>query len=461
MSYKNLLTGLTRPLLILTLVFSLSACHNDDDDTIPNKTATVQVIHASPDAPAVNVLAGGDTLLEAFDYGNASGQVQINAGDLNIDVQALLPDMTTPSVIGPVDLSFAENTDTLVIAVNTVSAIEPLVISRDDVTVAADKTRVRIVHAAPNAPQVDIYVTAPNADLANSSALATAAFKDETGEVEVDSGDYQVRITPAGSQMVVFDSGTIALPGGADLAILAIENTLSGDSPVQLLVAGETDSFFIRDTATPAELRVIHTSPDAPAVDVIVNDGFTAPLVPNLAFGEFAGFVSVAADTYNVKVTPTGAMTPVVIEADLPLAAAENYSVYAVNTLANIEPLILSRDRRRVGTEAKIDIVHASTVAGNVDIYVTAPGTDINDVDPTLIDVAFKASTDFISLPARNYAVTVTPTGSKTAAIGPANISLVAGGIYTVAAVDGAITQADPDGLPLGLVLLDDFISAE
>lgn len=442
---------------------ALTACNllDDDDDVIEiveQAKATVQVIHASPDAPAVNVFAGGNTLLEAFDYGDASGQVEVDAGTLNVDVQALLPDGSTPSVIGPVDLELAENTDNLVIAINTVDKIEPLIITRDDVTVAADKTRVRIAHLAPLAPEVDIYITLPGADLTSSDVTATAAFKQVSEELTVDSGDYQIRIRPTGSTQIVFDSGTVSLPGGADLAVLAVANTLTGSSPVQLLVAGESESFFIRDIDTPAELRVIHASPDAPAVDVVVNDGFAAPLITNLPYADYEGFLEVAADTYNVKVVPTGATTPAVINADLPLDATVNYSVYAVDTLANIEPLVLTRDRRRIGTEAKVDIVHASPAAGNVDIYLTAPGADINMLEPNFSDIPFKANTDFVSLPAGSYAVTVTATGTKMAAIGPATINIENGGLYTAVAIDEVRTDADPDGLPPGLLLLDDFL---
>ncbi len=437
------------------ILLSLSACHDD-----PEK-ATVQVIHASPDAPAVNVIANGNALLQSFNYGNVSAKTELDAGTLNVDVQALLADMTTPSVIGPTDLELEKNTNTIIIAANSVANIEPLIITRNDAGVASDKTRVNIIHAAPNAPQVDIYLSAVDADLSNSSITATAAFKDSSGELEVDSGTYQIRITPAGTQTVVFDSGAVELAGGSDLAILAIENTLTGSSPVQLLIASATAGAFINDVNMPAELRVTHLSPDAPAVDVVANDGFTAPLVPNLSYGNTAGFVELDPASYNVKVVPTGTTTPVVIEADLTLLAGGNYSVYATDVLETIEPLVLSRDRRRVATEAKLDIIHASPAAGNVDIYLTASGVSIDNIDPNFSNIAFRASSDFLSIVAGDYDVTITPTGEKTAAIGPATITLAAGGIYTAIARDEARTTADPDGLPLGLTLLDDFVSVQ
>ena len=43
--------------------------------------------------------------------------------------------------------------------------------------------------------------------------------------------------------------------------------------------------------------------------------------------------------TYNVKVVPTGATTPVVIEANLTLEAGKDYTVAAVNVLARMNHL--------------------------------------------------------------------------------------------------------------------------
>ena len=50
------------------------------------------------------------------------------------------------------------------------------------------------------------------------------------------------------------------------------------------------------DTAT---VRVLHASPDAPAVDVLVNDG---EAFSNVSFGDITERAALMADTYNIKV---------------------------------------------------------------------------------------------------------------------------------------------------------------
>jgi hypothetical protein len=208
------------------------------------------------------------------------------------------------------------------------------------------------------------------------------------------------------------------------------------------------------DVDTPANVRVVHASPDAPTVDIVANDNFAAPAA-TLSFPEFTDYLGLAAGPINVKVVPTGEVAPAVIDADLELTKGVEYSVYAMDLLANIQALVLIDDNRRLATEAKVRIVHGSPSAGNVDIYVGAPGDGIDAVDPNFSDIPFLADTGYVSLPEGSYDVTVTPTGTKDAAIGPATICVQATGVYTVTAIDAA-----GSGTPLGIISLDDPLDA-
>jgi hypothetical protein len=429
----------------------LSACDNSSAPLPPQKFR-IQALHASPDAPPVNVRIGTNVVSDV-DYKEGSGEIQLDVTDYSINVDGILPSGTA-TVIGPVALNPLPNRLYRVIAVGNVATIKPLVLVQPDTDVPAGQVRLRLAHAAPLAPKVDVYLTAPGAALAASAPVGSFAFGEDLGPVEVPAGEYQARVTLAGNpSVVVFDTGKIALGAGSDLLLAAVENTATGAAPISLVVQGATGTSEILDAATPADLRVVHASPDAPAVDVVVNGDFANPLVKNLSFPNFTPFVSVPPATYNVKVTDTATQGVVPIDADLALAAGKRYSVLAVGTLATLQPLVLTDDPRPIATQAKVRIVHASPTASNVDIYVTAPDASIASATPTLTNVAFKANTGFLALAAGSYDVTVTPTGTKTAAIGPAKITVTNGGVYTAIARD-----APGGGVPLGLILLDDFV---
>jgi hypothetical protein len=435
--------------VVVCSMFMLAACDSDDDftpavvpDTPPAATLKVQVLHGSPDAPAVNVLVDGGEVLGDVDYKIGSSQLTLDEGTYTIQVDGILPGGDA-TVIGPVDLDLAGDTIYTIAAVNDVAAIEPVVISQPDTAVSAGAARLFVLHGAAAAPQVDVFVTAPGADLAASAPVGTFSFKEIIGPAEVTAGDYQIRVTAAGdSSAVVFDSGTVTLTDGDDLTIAAVPNTSGGAAPISLVALNGAGSLEILDVNTPTSLQVIHASPDAPAVDIVVNGGV---LVPGLAFPDATGFVETPGDTYNVAVTVAGNPGAVAIgPVDLDLTPGVRYS----------EPLILTDDPRRVATNAKVRIVHASPTAADVDIYVTAVGADISNEMPTLESVPFKANTGFLALAAGDYDVTVTPTGTKTAAIGPATISVSDGGVYTAVARDPLPGEAE-----FGLIVLDDFLT--
>jgi hypothetical protein len=403
------------------------------------------------------VLIDGDAAIQNLDYGKGTGYVKQTATTHTVEVQAQTPGTAT-TVIGPTSLSLVANTVYTVVAEGPVASLGPVVFTRPETDVAPGSVRVTVLHAAPNAPSVSVFVTAPGADLSSAQPLGTFAFQGSLPPATVPSGQYEIRVTPGGaSTPVLFDSGTISLAGGSDLLVAALENTGPGTAPITLgVVDSKGNNTLLVDVGTPADVRVVHDSPDAPAVSVIANGDVTSPLVPSLsyenAFPSLSTYASLPAATYAIAVTPASNPSDAVLSTSLPLAAGSVQSVYAVGLLANISALVTSDDDRRLATQAKLRIIHGSPAAGPVDIYLTAPGAGIATATPTYANVAFKDDTGFVSYAAGSYDVTVTPAGSKTAAIGPATVTLKKTGIYTAVARDAA-----GGGAPLGLILLDDF----
>ncbi len=442
-------------LLCITTVI-LIACSNDNNSLIETLTpgkALLQVVHASQDAPLVNIQVNGSNAITNLDFANASPRVELNTATYSVQVDGITPDGNV-AVIGPVDLALDTDELYTVIALNETTSIEPLILSQNNIAPAAGQLTLQVVHAASNAPTVDIYLTAPGDDISAISPTTTLGFKDNLSPTDINAGEYQIRITPTGSKNVVYDSGTITLPEGLLLNVVAVTNTGPGTNPVNLIATTGDGNLTLLDTAQTNNLRVFHLSPDAPAVDIVVNDGFISPLLSNVVFPNFSNFLSVAANDYNVKVVPTGTTTPAVINADLSLEAGNNYSILAVNELASIEPLVIVDQVRPIATEAQLRIVHASPSAGLVDLYLVAPAADISTIDPNFSGVGFKQETGILSVAAGDYDVIVTAQGSKTPAIGPAVITLANGGIYTIIARDNI-----GGGTPLNVVLADDFVT--
>ncbi len=414
----------------------------------------VQVLHASPDAPAVDVILDGVKAISNLDFGQGSRVAVLTPGTHSVSVQARTPGSPT-TVVAPTDLPLEADTQYVVIAEGAVANLGPQIFTRPVPPVTSTQARVQVFHAAPNAPSVDVYVTAPTAALAEATPLGTFSFKGTLGPVSVPAGTYQIRVTVAGQPTeVVFDSGSVSLPAGADLLVVAEQNTGPGSAPITLAVTDAAgNNSQILDVGTPATVRVIHDVADAPAVNVYANSSFDSPVVSSLAFSHFTNYLSLPPTfLQSVQVTPASNSSVVVIDTPLTLAAGRQYSVYAVGTLATIEPLVTTDDRRRLATQAKIRVVHGSPTAGDVDVYLTAPNAGIATATPVLTSVKFKDFTGFLSLAAGSYDVTVTSAGTQTAVIGPATIRVANRGIYTAVARD-----AVDGGAPIGLILLDDF----
>ncbi|GAA5187271.1 DUF4397 domain-containing protein [Ferrimonas gelatinilytica] len=441
---------------------AITACSDSDDDVVITTPPTpspgtgyVRVLHASPDAPKVNVMVNGAAALEAVDYAVGSGFIALEEDSYEIAVDAILPGGDTTTVVGPASIPIDADTEYSVVAVGKAGdgTLEPLILSRPKADFGAGNIRLQVLHASPDAPAVDIYLTAPGDDISMMDpALAAVPFKASSDLIEVASGDYQVRVTLPDSKEPVFDTGALTLEAGTDLMLVAINNTLTGASPINVVAWSSEGVALVSDVKSGSEVRVVHASPDAPAVNVLVDDAVALTDVP---FPAASGYLGLAEGAHNVKVEPSAAPGTYVIDADVELVKNTAYTVLAINEVANIAPLVLTDDRRRIATEVGLRLIHASPTAGEVDIYVGADN-DISDEEPAFTAVPIGAETGRVALPAGTYYVTVAPTGTKEGAIGPLMLELEAGKLYTAVARDEV-----GGGLPLGVILLDDFIAQQ
>ncbi len=182
-----------------------------------------------------------------------------------------------------------------------------------------------------------------------------------------------------------------------------------------------------------ARVRVVHASPDAPAVDVWVNG---AVAFANAPFTGITDYAELDPAAYNVQVSPAGATEPIVINADLELTADTDYTVVAVGQLENVEPLVLvDNNSAPAAGKAHVRFVHASPDAPAVDIAVTG--------GPVLFaNIPFKGVGDYLPVDAGTYDLEARVAGTETVALSIPGVALEAGNVYTVFAM--GLLEGDP-----------------
>ena len=195
------------------------------------------------------------------------------------------------------------------------------------------------------------------------------------------------------------------------------------------------DDEVMAPVPSTSKVLVTHASPDAPGVDILVDNAVAAS---NLTFPNSVGYAQLNSGTRNVKVNVTGTSTTAV-EANLPLEANKNYSVFAVNSVSAFEAIVLEDDLTAPASgKAHVRFIHLSP---------DAPAVDITLTDGTVVfgDYIFKEASAFTPLNAATYNLQVRLAGTSTVVLELPNIALTAGKIYTVFAkgfVAGTGTQA-------------------
>lgn len=196
--------------LALFTSFSFTACDDDDDED--QDVARVQVIHASPDAPGVDILVDNSKVNSAaLVFPNNTAYLEVNAGARNIKVNAA---GTSTSVINA-DVTFEKDKNYSVFAINRLASIEPLVLVDDLTAPAAGKAHVRFVHLSPDAPAVDITTTT------GSVVFGNRAFKSATAFTPLDAGAYNLQVRVAGTPTVALTLPTITLEAGKIYTVFA------------------------------------------------------------------------------------------------------------------------------------------------------------------------------------------------------------------------------------------------
>ncbi|MFK7961851.1 MAG: DUF4397 domain-containing protein [Phycisphaerales bacterium] len=347
--------------------------------------ARVSVVHASPDAPNVDVLADGAVAFADIPFTGNAGPAMLPAGSTSVQV---VPAGASEPVVIDATLELDPNVSYTVVATGELAEIAPLVLVNDP-ALDASAARVRFVHASPNAPAVDVALAGGDVLFPN------ATFRDASDYLAIAAGTYDLEVRLAGTSTVVLPLPGVTLESNTVLSVYAM-GLVGAEPPLQAVITSEVRG--------EARVRAIHLSPDAPVVDVRVDGGVA---IPDLAFGNVSGYAALPARLTNVQVVPAGAKAPAVIDADLELAPGLDYSVLAVDVLEQIAPLVLIDDNTVDAAVGRVRFVHGSPNAPAVDVALA--GGDV-----LFGNFEFTDQSDYLPIPPGTYDLEVRLAGTNT-----------------------------------------------
>jgi hypothetical protein len=439
----------------------MSGCSSDDTDK-----SNIRIIHASADAPAVDIKLNDAVAAPGLDYPQSTGFVSINAGTYDVAVDAIVPGGNLEGVITVDGITFAKDQRYTVVAIDDTDNIVEFIAEESAATPAADEVAVSVLHAATSVEgiNVDVYVTAPGANIIGTEPNFSFDFKGQVDAGALPVGEYQIRVVAGGDTAnPAYDSGTVDLTGfgGEKLLILAVNtvnSTTREASPVKLVAYTDTAQVELIDTRTKAGARVVHLSPDAGAVEVFASSDALGSASPAEIIDSFAytdtdpvdgisySYVPAGDYIFDVAAANGGIGNSVFTSPSLPLSVATEYTVIAAGYVSAGSPafdLLPTVDSNRsIVTQASVKVVHGAPLAQTVDVFVT-PAGDFTKEEvesgaagaPLLDDFTFGTITDYVPVPPGDYDIrVVTDGGAGTAAINIEGYNLAAGSVSTVIA---------------------------
>ncbi|HEU5050700.1 MAG TPA: DUF4397 domain-containing protein [Gemmatimonadales bacterium] len=228
---------------VLLAGFLTGACESSDPG---DNAAQVRLIHARSGAPAVDLVVGGESVLDGIAFSQASGFAEVPAGSATLQVRpaaggaAIVGATTTfePGARYTLLFSNSGGASDLRIAPDTATGLPlappPTSPSDTGAIPGESKVKLRVIHNAADAPPLDVYLTLYQEPLAGAIRLVepftygVGLNPDFPGYVERDPGTWQVRFTADGTDDVLIDTGPITLAAGQVKSIILFSSDTTG-----------------------------------------------------------------------------------------------------------------------------------------------------------------------------------------------------------------------------------------
>ncbi len=163
-------------------------------------------------------------------------------------------------------------------------------------------------------------------------------------------------------------------------------------------------------TAGDGRLRIVHVSPGAPNVSLVLDGDTVATDLAYLGSSEYLD-VPAAGHVFQVAEANT---SNTLIDQDITVADGTDYTILVGDTVSRLKAVVLTDDNSipPAGT-IRVRAIQGAPSLGQVDVYVTAPDDDLNLNTPVATNVTFGQVLPYVQPNSGTYQIRVTATGTK------------------------------------------------
>lgn len=425
---------------------ALAAC--DSGRQAPPDTR-VAVVNAAPSVLNVDFLRERVVEAEQLEYGTASIE-SFDAYEYDFHVETNPPTSEQPVRIASFAATLSADNDYYFILTETGGVMDPVVVAEPHFDSSSADSEVSVFHAGEALGEVDIYLEAPDAELAAATPLASLTAG---GRLEPDTfapGEYRVTLTePDAPGSVVFESDAFELQAGQDNMLVVTDGAGRTASPAHVVRVDATPAGLV-DASTEAALRVINGASDRASRDVVIDGNFDDPLFAGLEFATPPPYASVPAGTRDLAITPAGNPGVRELEDEFDAGHGGYYTYIFADPESNgLAGQVALEDRRPINDTARVRVMNAAARFDRLQVLIVEPESDLETVGAQL-DIGVPSISQLASFAPGDYVLGLR-TREGTVVAGPEPVTLAERSLYTIVAVNG------PEASTAELVLLDDF----
>ena len=285
---------------------ALSGCGGGGDDDSSN--VSLRIANATLTHPSLDLLVNSSSAATATAADSVSAYVSPSSGSVTLQVN----DNGAATALATIIPTLTGGNHYTLLAYEAGGAVKTAVLNEDYATPTSGTAQIRVYDAALDAGALDVYITAPDADLATVSSptatFTTTTANSATALLAYSPGTYRVRVTAAGDK-----TDLRADIGGVTLASQQIATVILTPAAGGVLINGSTliqQGSYTAARNTNARVRLAAAVSGGATVAASASNG-TVIDAGSVAPAFSYGYVLVpAASTLNITVNGASVAAP-------------------------------------------------------------------------------------------------------------------------------------------------------